>query len=118
METESNPLNVLLGEQLSAVIFIQDYCQLDFDGNILTCYIFPTIILNNGDEYKFPHKEYRNMLCELISTIVVSTNTESKMKIEILFSNDSKIYLQIDYTNPKTIEIAMFQDINDHWSFF
>jgi len=44
---KTNHLDRLIGEQLSAVQFIQDYLQLHFDGQGLTCYIWPEIYFHN-----------------------------------------------------------------------
>lgn len=36
-------LQCLIGEQLSAVVFVQDYVQLQFDGYQLTTYTTPLV---------------------------------------------------------------------------
>jgi hypothetical protein len=41
------PLSVLLGRQLSAVEFVQDYLQLRFDGPCLTAITHPRVSVGN-----------------------------------------------------------------------
>lgn len=55
----------LLGETLSTVIFVGDYCQQDFNGPRLTAYVWPTIVTETtarscGDS------GYRDLFCSFI----------------------------------------------------
>jgi hypothetical protein len=56
----------LIGHQLSSVIFVQDYLQLDFDGNRMTLYVWPTLHMAYGCR-RFGEVEYRNALCSFIA---------------------------------------------------
>jgi hypothetical protein len=119
----NNPLMVLIGEQLSSVIFVQDYLQLDFDGNRLTCYVWPVIALDDI-EYRFNDTEYRNKLCNLIAKLVKYVILEDGISLRIVFTDNSAIFLPLDYNrpiirdDPSIKEIAIFEDSNGNWSFF
>ena len=43
MATTDSVLKRLVGEQLSAVTFVMDYLHLDFDGQNINLYVWPTI---------------------------------------------------------------------------
>jgi hypothetical protein len=105
---ESHMLDCLIGEQLSAVQFVQDYLQLHFDAYGLTCYVWPDIIINRYT-FKFGDNLYRDKLCSLISNVVKWTLIEENEVLTIEFEGDSKIDLSLDPANPKIIgEIAIF----------
>jgi hypothetical protein len=44
-QTEEQSLQVIVGAQLSAVTFVQDYVQLHFDGPRLTAFSHPVVRL-------------------------------------------------------------------------
>lgn len=113
----NNPFDILINEQLSSVIFVQDYCQLDFDGNTLTCYQYPEVVINEN-EYKFSEDgQYRNKLCSIITNIVRKVELIENQSIKIIF-DEKAILIPINYTNPKTIEVAYFKSSEGHWSVF
>ena len=117
-QEKTNQLDCLIGEQLSAVQFIQDYLQLHFDGHGLTCYIWPEVYLKN-QKFKFGNIEYRNKLCELIAKIVKTVTIIENDLLTIEFADNSRINLSLDSRNPEIIaEIAIFNDIEGNFSVF
>src|SRR6266702_971059 len=70
MELES-----LVGQELSAVEFVQDYVQLRFDGPLVTFYEWPEVFREEGS-YAFGEPEYRNVLCALIGESVSAASVE------------------------------------------
>jgi len=48
-QTEEKSLQMLIGEQLSAVTFVQDYVQLHFDGPRLTVFSH-AVVMRGGDD--------------------------------------------------------------------
>lgn len=117
-EVVENPFEVLVGEQLSSVVFVQDYLQLDFDGSRLTCFIWPEVTI--GDSvFRFGDESYRNQLCSIISKEVAKTILIQDVIIQIVFDTSSEIRLSLDPKNPQILhEIAMFVDEKGNWSFF
>ena len=55
----------IVGEELAAVEFVQDFLQLRFDGPLFTFYAWPHILLSEFS-IAFGEPEYRNALCSLI----------------------------------------------------
>ena len=81
--TQPDPLGGLFAAQLSAVSFVQDYLQLDFEGHKLTMILWPAVRI--GLELRsFGEPGYRDALCSLIGhspTAIV----ENSRRIEITF---------------------------------
>ena len=109
-------LNVLLGEQLSSVIFVMDYLQLDFDGNRFTLNVWPQMTIGDST-YRFGETSYRDHLCSLIAQIVKQATGEDKQHLAIIFESGDKIMVPLNESNPalNTSEIAVFTDVNGHW---
>ena len=112
MQISNDPLSILVGEKLSSVIFVLDYLQLDFDGNRLTCYIFPKVIKDklvtsiNSDNYL-------NLLCSFLGAIVISTTEKDGFGISISFEA-GEIFLS--FTDEDIGEVAYFVDNDGKWS--
>jgi len=56
----------LIGEQLSAVSFVMDYLQLQFDAYFLTV-LTPLAVLAGEQSYRLGDLPYRDALCERIA---------------------------------------------------
>ncbi|TDN39169.1 hypothetical protein E4631_23885 [Hymenobacter sp. UV11] len=66
----------LVGEQLSAVCFVQDYLQLEFDGYKLTTYTTPLVETLPNTWLAYEHDQYKNALCRLIARQVEQVASE------------------------------------------
>jgi len=88
----SMALQVLLGEQLSSVEFVQDYLQLHSDGPTVTLFVWP-IVEFAGREVHFGDATYRDELCKRISRKI----SEVAVAIEksIVFSFEDGISLRV-----------------------
>jgi hypothetical protein len=104
-------LSIIKGEQLSSVIFVQDYLQLDFDGPLLTCYKWPKVCIA-GIITSFGDSEYRNAICQLISYLVIALEASSS---EVLIRFDIG-YIQ--FLMPDDSEVIFFQDNDKKWSYY
>jgi hypothetical protein len=106
---EMSELN-LKNKKLSAVVFVLDYLQLQFDEAILTFREFPKVESGNriiSSEYI----EYRNKICSLIGKEVSAVEYVEDDFFRLLF-DDAKICCSInpqDYTSP---EMIIFDDGN------
>ncbi|TGE28087.1 hypothetical protein [Hymenobacter metallicola] len=98
----------LINQQLSAVIFVQDYLQLDFDGNRMTMYEWPTLRMPQVDR-SFGELEYRNDLCGFIarkiSSVVLRENeyltlefhdTSASIELNLSTGREAMYYVQYD----------------------
>ena len=102
---DSNLSLELRGKNLSAVVFVQDYLQLQFDGAILTFMIFPTIEFGNCI-ISIEDSDYRNKLCEMIGKEVADVLYQENIKFSLLFEELKSISCSLnpeDYIAPEMI---------------
>ena len=79
-------LTSLIGQELTAVEFVQDHLQLRFDGPCLTLYTWPDVFREEGS-YAYGEPEFRNFLCDLIGGSVTAATIEETEALEIEFEN-------------------------------
>ena len=103
---ESKVLDALVGQQLSAVTFVQDYLQLDFEGKRLTINIWPTVSLSRN-EFHIGDVGYRDALCAAIGADVAGT---SETDSEILIRFDIG-HIVISLAEDNGIERVIFEDV-------
>ncbi|WP_133257179.1 hypothetical protein [Hymenobacter edaphi] len=82
----SEVLNILADRQLSAVVFVQDYLQLQFDGDCMTLYVWPTLLLPQG-VCDFGEVAYRNELCSFIARMVQRVELLDQQHLLLHFQN-------------------------------
>jgi hypothetical protein len=112
---KSDPLQPLVGEELSAVVFVRDYIQFQFDGPGLTAVNDPTVEAQ-GRIYQPAVQGYRDALCERIGHSVVSAEIAEGQEIRIEFDDHSKISISLrpdDYAHGP--EAAIFDHGEDTW---
>ena len=107
-----NPFQILVGEQLSSVIFVRDYLQLDFDVHILSCYVWPRVKIEN-EIVDFGSPDYRNRLCLFIAKIVEHTELIEGQKIEIHFQSGEQLEIILDSLGGETV---YFTTVDNTWS--
>jgi hypothetical protein len=101
----------LAGAELSAVVFVRDYVQLQFDGPVLTAITLPTVI--RGSDVWGPHEAgYRDALCAQIGKTVRSTIATEGKAIELLFTDDSWIRISLDRADYRTAEAATYRELD------
>ncbi len=96
----------IVGEQLSAITFVQDYWQFDFDGQGFTALTRVEVQANNltlkdGDD------QFRNTLCGQIGKIVKQVSCVQPEAITIRFDDQSSISISLkweDYRGPEAAE--------------
>jgi hypothetical protein len=79
-------ISVLVGQELTAVEFVQDYLQLRFDGPCLTLFVWPDVFREEGS-YAYGEPEFRNFLCALLGSNVTAATLEENEAIEVEFEN-------------------------------
>lgn len=102
-----SPLETLKGKKLSAIVFVQDYLQIQFDGDVITFSVYPKVDIDN-ETFSFGENEYRNKICEFIGNIVVDI-IYIEDEIFCLLFNGRKIYSSLnpnDYILPEMIVYA------------
>lgn len=99
-----NPLETLRGRKISAIVFVLDYLQVQFDDSILTFLTYPEVEVNKII-FSFGQSEYRNKICEFIEKYVSAVNYVED-DIFCLSFDSAKIYCSIkpeNYTSPEMI---------------
>jgi hypothetical protein len=107
-----DPFIALKDQQLSSVVFVQDYLQLDFDGNTVTCYDWPIVVLLDS-KFVIDDKEYRNVLCSLIAKQVNDTSFIEGETLSINFQTGEKIEFNFKNANG---EVIYFTTTEGEWS--
>ena len=79
-------ISEIIGEELNAVEFVQDYLQLRFDTPALTFYAWPHVLLSEFS-IAFGEPEYRNALCSLIGEAVATATLDEESALTIEFAN-------------------------------
>ena len=98
----------LVGQELSAVEFVQDYVQLRFDGPLVTFYEWPEVFREEGS-YAFGEPEYRNVLCALIGESVSAASVEEGEALEIGFESGVNVRVSLrleDISGPEGGSVA------------
>lgn len=85
-------LERLAGRQLSAVVFVQDYLQLQFDGDCMTLYVWPRLMLPQGI-CEFGQVSYRNELCGFIARQVQRAELLAGQYLRLIFEGTAAVVL-------------------------
>ena len=110
-----NLFDELIGEQLSAVTFVQDYFQLWFDGPGINVNN-PTIVYHSGIKNQSWNNGFRDAVCGQISKIVESVLVRKEDSVKIVFNHQSYISISLkpdDYDSPEAIFAHGFE--NEKW---
>ena len=107
-------LDVLVEQQMSAVIFVQDYLQLDFDGKRLTLNVWPKVSLD-GTTFVSADTGYKDALCSLIGRKVVAVS-EAEIEIGLIFD---EAQVSIDLSVNIGVEHMIFEDtLTNAWGWW
>lgn len=96
--------DALIGTQLSAVTFVMDYFQFDFDSHRLTVHTIPTVNL-----YREDLSNFRDQLCAFITQIVTSAEELPDTAIHIDFGDFGRLTIPLDEGSKRQVEAAAFR---------
>ena len=102
-------LSPIVGEQLSAVVFVQDYLQLQFDGPGLTLLTPVSVRSSSGSVVREREAGWRDALCAQITRIVQAVRVADGDLI-VNFTDGSAICASIrpeDYRCPEAVHLAV-----------
>jgi hypothetical protein len=114
MLNDKQPLDILIGEQMSAVVFVRDYVQLVFDGPGLTAVTPPVVEVGQASS-RWGDPGYRDKLCELIGKTVRHAQIVDTEEITIKFDDDSSIRISLRPEDYITAEAAIFSHGERLW---
>jgi len=107
------PLDRLLKRDLSAIVFVRDYLQFQFDGPVLTAYIWPVVYVTiDGCTAEQPG--YRDNLCSFIGRKVLRVGGKKGEYIDIEFTGDRRLRFSLSEADRVGPEAIMFND-NEVW---
>lgn len=98
-------LQALVDRQLSAVVFVMDYVQLQFDELIITAYTMPEVTAD-GRTFHQDDDGYRDALCARIMQLLKSVDLTAD-QITMTFMDTSVISISLreaDYVCPEAAE--------------
>ena len=104
-----NPLEALVGSHLSAVVFVQNYVQLQFDGPGLTALTPPRVRVMN-QSFEWGKQGYRDALCDRIGKLVRHGSTIPEQEISIEFEDGSSISISLNPKDYRGAEAAIFNN--------
>ena len=87
-------VSAIVGEELKAVEFVEDFLQLRFDAPLFTLYNWPHVLLTDFS-VAFGEPEYRNALCAQIGEKVVQASLEEGDALTIEFENGTVFGLSL-----------------------
>jgi hypothetical protein len=76
----------IIGEELSAVEFVQDFLVLQFEGPSVTFYVWPYVMTDDAS-VAYGEPGYRDALCAQIGENVVQALLEEGSSITVEFEN-------------------------------
>ena len=87
-------ISTIIGEELKAVSFVEDFLELRFDTPMLTLYDWPHVLLPDFS-VAFGEPEYRNALCSLIGEEVSQASLDEGAALTIEFTNGMVLGLSL-----------------------
>jgi hypothetical protein len=99
----------LVGGQLSAVAFVQDYVELHFDGPVIRALTNPVIHLN-GAQLRFPAAGSRDALCQFIGRLVAKVELAESVSLTCHFQGGGSIIVPLDPDSYRGAEAMHFQE--------
>ena len=108
-ETPRPSVERLVGEQLSAVAFVQDYVELHFDGPVIRALTNP-IADSGGVRISFPAPGSRDALCRFIGRLVEKVEVQDNVSLTCHFQGGGSIIVPLDPDSYRAAEAMHFQD--------
>ena len=112
-------ITAILGEELVAVEFLQDYLQLRFSAPLFTLYAWPHVLFPDFS-VAYGEPEYRNALCAQIGEKVVQASLEEGDALTIEFENGTVFGLSLreeDLDGPESGSYSETGDVSDAQEF-
>lgn len=112
--SEEKLLQLIIGEQLSSVEFVQNYIQLRFDGPVLTVISYP-VVKASGKAFLWGEPGFRDEICKRISIKVVRASITPKQSVEIGFEDGSTIEISTRSEDYRAAEAVKFDYDHSQW---
>jgi hypothetical protein len=113
-EEKLQVLQDLHGRQLGAVVFVQDYLQLQFDGSTLTITTWP--VVHRDGEVVYGEPRYRDALCDCIAKVVEVADVVERDRLRIVFGDGSKLIISLKDADRVDPEAVRLNQEDGQWS--
>ena len=87
-------ISTVIGEELIAVEFVQDYLQMRFAGPLFTLYAWPHVLFPDYS-LAYGEPEYRNALCAQIGEKITRASLEEGDSLTLEFENGTVFGLSL-----------------------
>ena len=87
-------VSAIVGEELKAVEFVEDFLQLRFEAPLLTFYAWPHVLFPEFS-LAYGEPEYRNALCAQIGEMVAKAALEELEALTVEFESGTVIALSL-----------------------
>jgi hypothetical protein len=112
-------VSMIVGEELKAVEFVEDFLQLRFDVPLLTFYAWPHVLFPEFS-VAYGEPEYRNVLCAQIGEKVAQASLEEGDALTIEFESGIVFGLSLreeDLDGPESGSYSETGDASDAQEF-
>jgi hypothetical protein len=106
------PIEIIVGEQLSSIEFVQDYLQLRFDGPTLTTFVWPSLKFCDRT-LRFGELTYRDELCGRIGRIVSNASLRAGEALTVRFDDGVEISVSLKAVDRVGPEAGNFRESGD-----
>jgi len=96
----------VVGRRLSAVTFVLDYIQLQFDPPPILNALTPVRVVCGGRSARFGDELFRNLICEQIPKTIKSVSLVDEQSLRLILDDDSEIAISLrreDYRGPEAV---------------
>jgi hypothetical protein len=107
-EKDKQPLQSIIGKQLTAVTFVMDYIKLQFEHPVLTTITLPSLCVQ-GAKFTPETLGYRDALCERITEVVCGVSVVEGQEIRLEFTQGAVISISLKSEDAQGPEFAMFE---------
>jgi len=102
-------VSAIIGEELVAVEFVEDYLQLRFAAPLFTLYAWPHVLFPDFS-IAYGEPEYRNALCAQIGEKVTTASLEEGDALTIEFENGTVVGLSLREEDVDGPESGIFSE--------
>ena len=105
-------ISAIIGEELVAVEFVQDYLQLRFSAPLFTLYDWPHVLLPDFS-VAYGEPEYRNALCAQIGEKVAQASLDEGDSLTIEFESGTVLGLSLREEDVDGPESGSYSETGD-----
>jgi len=107
----------LVGEDLSGIVFVRDYLQLQFSPPPqINVYSTQVIVSSSGRSASFGEEAFANLAIGLIGKFVTEVRVNEQQDFRIIFANDAELAISLRPEHYRGPEAVDFQGRDNKWA--